>query len=207
MTEHPDRGWSALGHSHADAVMRRVGLKFKGLRPAKAHRLARRLIDGAIAKYRRDPNVPKIACRGQHCFGCCLHQKDVDTSPFEVERILNQVETDGRLANVVARAQRLVDHGKGGVCPLLSPEGRCTVYKIRPLTCGAYHSLDRQACHSGAHAKIPHAEMLWIETCMVAGFGLLGFDEISGTGRKPRYRLFEMLARLGRARLEAKEAA
>lgn len=200
-------GWSATGHILADRLMATLRLLFERKTVPQAHKLAHRLIEEALGRYRRDPEAAKIACRSRDCFGCCLHQTEIDVSAFEVERILDQVEADSRLPNVVQHAERLSQRGRGGVCPLLSHQGSCTVYKIRPLTCAAYHSLDRQACHSGATAKIKHAEMLWIETALIAGFGMVPPDEMTGGKPITRFRLFDELARRGRARLERKAAA
>lgn len=167
----------------------------------------RRLLDEAFDRHRRDPKMPRIGCRTDDCFGCCLHQIDVDSSPYEVEQILDQVEAEGRLEGVVKRAERLVAHGEGGACPLLNKAGKCTVYEIRPLTCAGYHSTSRHACTQGAKAKIPWHETLWVETCIIAGLGMVPVQVLQGHGEKPRHYLFDLLAKLGRIRLEAKEAA
>ena len=130
----------------------------------------------------------------------------MDTSDYEVRRILNRVESENKLTDVVSRAEAIVKK-EGGACPLLSKEGRCTVYDIRPVTCAAYHSLDRAACHSGAQAYIPFHEMLYIETTVISAFGMVPVEMMDGQRSLPKVRLFAELARLGRARLQHGQAA
>jgi Fe-S-cluster containining protein len=57
------------------------------------------------------------------------------------------VEQQGRLEEVQRRADQRRARGKGA-CPLLSRNGRCSVYEERPLSCRLYNSADREACRS-----------------------------------------------------------
>ena len=160
-----------------------------------------------IDTYKQLKDGPSVACQRQECFGCCLHQKEVDSSPFETDRILDRIAHDGNLVKVVERAERLVASGRGGACPLLLQNGKCSVYRIRPLSCAAYHSLDRQACHSGARAEIPHADRLFVQTAIIAAFGMFSVDAVLGPPPRPRFPLFKGLAERGRARLQQRKAA
>lgn len=182
--------------------------QFKGLSEAGRHKRARRLITAAFARYSQRRDVPPLGCgTGKPCHGCCLHQIEIDTSEYEVERVLDLVESEGRLEEIVARAEKVSAAG-GGACPLLSKKGRCTVYKVRPLSCVAYHSLDREACHQGAKARIPHHQALFMEASIIAGFGLVSVDELMTQGKRPlKVRLFKGLAEKGRKRLDARKDA
>ena len=136
-----------------------------------------------------------------------MHQKEIDISGYEVDRILNRVTSETRLEEVVVRAETLVAKETGGACPLLSQKGRCTVYDIRPLACAAYHSLDRQACHSGENAKIAQAETLFVETAIITGFGMRPVEDMDAESQPPRFYLFKEIATRGRARLQRRKAA
>lgn len=199
--------WSPAMNALATVMTPVLRRRFAGKTRPQAYKLARKLIDEAMARHRRNPGKEKIACRPTNCFGCCLHQIDIDSSVFEVDRILDAVDEQGRIEEVVARAERLAAKGTGGACPLLSREGRCTVYAIRPITCASYHALDREACHSGAKAETKHDKTLWVEMCLLAGFGLVPVEEMDRRGPLPRVHLFKELAARGRARLEGRRAA
>ena len=195
-----DREWSPAGHQHASNVIARIMPMFKGLSRRQAYRLALRLIEEANGRYHRDPGTRPLGCRSHDCFSCCLFQKRIDCTAFDVGRILDQAEREGRLREVVSRASKLIEGGKGGACPLLSREGRCTVYKHRPLACAAMHSMDREACKD-EFGMSPHAELLWIETHVIAGFGMFPVDELMSGKRGDPPDLFAMLAELGGKRL------
>ena len=199
--------WTTKGNMIANFILMSLRPRFRGTSPKRRYKLARQLIDEAFARYRNAPDTPALGCQSSDCFGCCLHQKEIDISGHEVERILNRVTSETRLEDVVTRSEALVAKKIGGACPLLSREGRCTVYDIRPLACAAYHSLDREACHSGANAKIAQAETLFIETALITGFGMRPVEEMDADARPPRHYLFKELAARGRARLEARRAA
>ena len=200
---HP--GWTRKGNFIGNLVMTALKPRFAGKSHARRYKLARRLIDEAFDRYRNAKDVPPLGCGEAGCFGCCLHQKEVDTSDYEVERILNRVENEKRLGRVVARAEALSAKQGGGACPLLSTDGCCTVYDIRPLSCAAYHSLDRNTCHSGPKAEIPFAETLFVEATLIAGLGLVAVDEETNDIAAPRIRLFGELARARPCQARRKE--
>jgi Fe-S-cluster containining protein len=109
-----------------------------------------------------------IAC-GQRCPACCIYSDRIDILPIELRSILDVVEREGRLEEVARRAELRRSRGKGA-CPLLSRNGRCTVYAERPLSCRWYHSLDRDACRRCAHdgkTTVP-----WIPQLFASGLAL-----------------------------------
>lgn len=197
--------WTKDGQRFMDKMITWLTPLFKDLSRRNAMKLARRLIDEAHHRYRSDRSTPDLGCREHECFSCCLFNHEIEATDFETIRILNKVENDGRLQDVVIRAERLIQGGRGGVCPLLSIEGKCTVYKDRPLSCAAMHSMDREMCKLEGGQSF-HAERLWIETHYVAGFGMYGSDRIHAGGIEVQD-LYHLLADLGRERLEKREAA
>ena len=202
---HP--GWTVEKNAFANLVVTALKPTFRGKSAARRYKLARERIDQAFERYRSAPDAPPLGCRSFDCFGCCLHQDEVGTTDFEVERILNRVQRERRLNDVVTRAEALVAKKTGGACPLLSQDGRCTVYDIRPLECASYHSLDREACHSGATAQIRYAPMLRIELTLISGFGMVPVADMDRRSPLPKKDLFDELARRGRARLGQRKAA
>ena len=197
--------WSHDAMRYGDQVKSKLIPMFQGLNQRNAYKLARRLIDDTFRRYRKDPNNPKIACRKRNCFSCCLYQVGINSSRYEAERILDQVERENRLPSVVKHAQRLVDGGRGGACPLLSPTGQCTVYNIRPLVCAAQHSMDAEACRD-PKGSFPYSDVLDIEVQLIAAFGMTPFEKWPEL-KDNMPDLFHLLADLGRERLNKKEAA
>lgn len=183
-----------------------VAQGFIGLSAEQAYNRSAEQIDLAMAGYRRNPKMSKIQCRPRDCFACCITQKEVDSSPFEVGRILDRAESEDRLQNIVERSERVAARPQGGVCPLLSKKGRCTVYDIRPLSCRIHHSLDRKGCHQpGGHFR--QDNQLRTILGLICAVGLHGLNRLMSGKGNPRFRLFEQLAKLGRERLEKRAAA
>jgi Fe-S-cluster containining protein len=58
-------------------------------------------------------------------------------------------------------------------CPLIGPEGACTVYDVRPVQCRACHSLDASACERGHHAQEP--ESMQMDVARSAVYAAVGF--------------------------------
>ena len=196
--------WSDKGRMFADAWTKQLSVEFRGLSARAAYRRARRMIEDAWKRYRQSPRSHEVACRTHNCFACCTYQKAIDSSQYEAGRILDRVEQQGRLQEVVDRAKSLVAQGKGGACPLLSRDGKCTVYDIRPLACMSYHSLDRDRCQI-AGDMVPKAEKLWIKSRIPTGFGLYSVERLEKGG--PADCLFDLLAERGQERLNKKDAA
>lgn len=98
----------------------------------------------------------EIDCK-KGCYHCC-HQR-VIVSPLELFRIRDYIyenfsaneieELKKRVeeADAVTHGMSEDEHGAAGVwCPLLSKEGRCTVYEARPFECRGYVSTDVEEC-------------------------------------------------------------
>jgi Fe-S-cluster containining protein len=140
-----------------------------GQRLDRARRYVEQLLQ--LAKQQAAEALGKTIACGNRCPACCLYADRVDILPLELRRILDLVERQGRLGEVARRAELRRARGKGA-CPLLSRNGQCTVYAERPLSCGRYHSLDRDACRQCArddgNTKVP-----WIPQVVAAGLALM----------------------------------
>ena len=138
-----------------DAIVRWVhdGEKqgiFKGLNAEQRLQQARHSLVQILPQIFKQGGQGDPAC-GPRCPACCIYVEDVGVLRIEVRRILDLVEQQGRLEEVTRRARARHERGKGA-CPLLSRDGRCTVYSERPLTCRRYHSFDKEACRRAHHA-------------------------------------------------------
>jgi Fe-S-cluster containining protein len=75
-----------------------------------------------------------------------------DALPLEVLRIadyLQRTASPEGLAEVCRRlSERLTAPLGERPCGLLTAEGRCAVYAIRPLTCRGFHSFSKDACQA-----------------------------------------------------------
>lgn len=111
-----------------------------------------------------------IAC-GPRCPACCVYCDKIEILPIELRRILDLVERQGRLEEVARRAELRRARGKGA-CPLLSRNGRCTVYEERPISCRRYHSLDRAACGRCARDD-GQTSVPWIPELIASGLALM----------------------------------
>ena len=83
-------------------------------------------------------------------FFCCFLWTDV--MPLEVLRIadhLLRTASPDDLAEVRRRlGERLSAPLGDRPCGLLTAEGRCAVYSIRPMTCRGFHSFSKSACQA-----------------------------------------------------------
>ena len=99
-----------------------------------------------------------VACR-KGCAMCC-HLR-VAVMPVEVFGVVDYLrlklspdahaEARERIRLAAAEVRARPGHDMFTVnipCPLLGPDGACTVYPARPLNCRAYHSLDVGACRA-----------------------------------------------------------
>jgi Fe-S-cluster containining protein len=116
------------------------------------------LADYLTRRFEAEQDLPQpVACR-EACDACCYNR--VELTPPEaliighhIAEIFSPAEKDAVLANLVRNLART--HGKSPAavaamraelpCPLLR-DRKCTVYPVRPLTCRAMHSLDRERC-------------------------------------------------------------
>lgn len=104
----------------------------------------------------RPRDMPRAAC-GPGCAGCCT--VNVGTSALEGavaaawlrERLApaNRAPLAARLLAFHEYVRWLEDHQRVAErlgCPLLDPDGRCTVHPVRPLACRSVSSLDAGEC-------------------------------------------------------------
>jgi uncharacterized protein len=92
-------------------------------------------------------------------FARCCHFGDIGREPYptavELEEVLHAVQR----APLALRGRRttlpLLDRGG---CPLLSREGRCSVYASRPFGCRTFFC-DTAEAPFGARARLPRAEL------------------------------------------------
>lgn len=86
----------------------------------------------------------------------------------------------GRIKRATGKSRCL----EGGRCPLLTAEGRCGAYAIRPMICRAYGMVDSPMlrCHFGCEPVVSHADgMRMLEHALEIGGGVTwAFDEEHG---------------------------
>jgi Fe-S-cluster containining protein len=185
---------AAIESGIIDAVLRGAPI-FAGKDAEERLSLARKHIDALVPvasqKAAKDLGRP-IACR-EGCSACCVYSKRVALLPIELRRIIDRVEQQGQLEEVARRAEIRRARGKGA-CPLLSRDGRCSVYAERPLSCRRYHSLSRQDCESGENPKVT-----WIGPLVAAGMALI---ELARWRGDELVDLFEDLPTIAAARLK-----
>lgn len=117
----------------------------------RALRLARTALE-------REPPSRPIAC-AKGCSFCCS-SKVVITAPeaLRIAAHLRSTLDAEALAAMTARVAAADDRTRGLTrarrfeakiaCPLLAPDGTCSVHAVRPLTCAGWTSLDVSACAS-----------------------------------------------------------
>jgi hypothetical protein len=140
-------------------------------------------LDASWAHYAAvaSPSEPRPAC-ARGCSYCCHSRVEV-TAPdvFLLARFLRarpDAPRDARLAGASA-----------GACPLLGPEGDCTVYEARPLACRRAHSTDASICadlHRDPQlsTRIPFAPALqWNASSLVLGW----LEGSAHAGRPPHH--------------------
>jgi Fe-S-cluster containining protein len=136
------------------------------LRPAvaKAHHSLQTRAEKYLEQHRL-----KVSCR-KGCFSCCLAWVVVGLAEAEYLReelqanlpqTLAQVETEGpkRLERIVRQKHHLTFPAeyflKANRCPMLTPDGACAVYPIRPLACrGVLTNLQAQYCAPGVVSEL-----------------------------------------------------
>jgi len=120
-----------------------------------------------------------IAC-GRGCNFCCSMEVAVTAS--EAINIKQYVETTlksslEKIKTRVRHARRAIGDKNeierklaGIMCPLLGPEGNCSVYPVRPLGCRAWVSTDPDLCREDAENPLANVQIAQSTT-------LLGFRE------------------------------
>jgi Fe-S-cluster containining protein len=102
------------------------------------------------------PNQPARACRAG-CDACCHLHVMIPPGIAEVigGYLLETLEPEA-LSSLKGELRKAADAAEGlsdpstliNRCPLLGPEGLCTIYEVRPLTCRAFTSKSAAACRS-----------------------------------------------------------
>ncbi len=117
--------------------------------PADAWELLAQLHRAADDAVQHWPRRTEHAC-APGCFFCCFLW--IDAMPLEVLRIadyLQRTVSPSDLAEVRRRLQeRLAAPPGERPCGLLTAEGCCAVYAIRPMTCRGFHSFSKSACQT-----------------------------------------------------------
>ncbi len=138
--------------------------------PGTALELARQAMvwaDHAISRLEWESPLPRpIVCQ-PGCHYCCINQVEL-TAP-EALLLGHYVDLnfpDAEKARLLGRAIKSLRIRAGKTkpqiaqirqklrCPLLSREGRCSVYPLRPLVCRAMHSLDQEQCERDLKSKL-----------------------------------------------------
>jgi uncharacterized protein len=102
------------------------------------------------------PNQPARACR-PGCDACChLHVMIPPGIAEAIAKHLMETRTPGEIAALRIELKEAADAAAALTdpstlvhrCPLLGPEGLCSIYEVRPLTCRAFTSRSVAACRS-----------------------------------------------------------
>ena len=124
--------------------------------PAEAWALLEQLHGAADDAVQHWPQRTAHAC-APGCVFCCFLW--TDALPLEVLRIvdyLHRTASPDDLAEVRRRLrQRLAAPSGRHPCGLLTAEGRCAVYAIRPMTCRGFHAFSRSACQASYEGHSP----------------------------------------------------
>jgi Fe-S-cluster containining protein len=122
--------------------------------PAEAWALLEQLHSAADEAVQRWPRRTEHAC-APGCFFCCFLW--TDAMPLEVLRIadhLHRTASPDDLAEVRRRLRERLSAPLGDrPCGLLTVEGRCAVYAIRPMTCRGFHSFSKSACQASFEGR------------------------------------------------------
>jgi Fe-S-cluster containining protein len=124
--------------------------------PAAAWALVEQLHSAATEAVQRWPQRTAHAC-ASGCVFCCFLW--TDALPLEVLRIadyLQRTMSADDLGEVRQRLrQRLTAPLGRHPCGLLTADGRCAVYTIRPMTCRGFHSFSKSACQEVSEGRTP----------------------------------------------------
>ena len=130
--------------------------------PAEAWALLEQLYGAADDAVQDWPRRTEHAC-APGCSFCCFLW--VDAMPLEVIRIadyLQRTASPDDLAEVRRRLRERLSAPLGDrPCGLLTAEGHCAVYAIRPMTCRGFHSFSKSACQASfeGHTSGPTAAL------------------------------------------------
>jgi Fe-S-cluster containining protein len=122
--------------------------------PAEAWALLEQLHGAADDAVQHWPRRREHACAAG-CFFCCFLW--ADAMPLEVLRIADHLQrtlSSDDLDEVRRRLRERVTAPVGDrPCGLLTAEGRCAVYALRPMTCRGFHSFSKPACQESFEGR------------------------------------------------------
>jgi Fe-S-cluster containining protein len=117
--------------------------------PAEAWALLDQLHGAADDAVQHWPHRTAHACAPGCAFCCFLW---TDALPLEVLRIADHLQRTMSAADLTEICRRLRERLSTPLgarpCGLLTAEGRCAVYAIRPMTCRGFHSFSKSACQA-----------------------------------------------------------
>ena len=122
--------------------------------PADAWAFLAQLHGAADDAVQHWPRQTEHAC-APGCFFCCFLW--IDAMPLEVLRIadyLQRTTSPDDLTEVRRRLRERLSAPLGErPCGLLTAEGRCAMYAIRPMTCRGFHSFSKSACQASFEGR------------------------------------------------------
>ena len=122
--------------------------------PAEAWMLLEHIHRAADEAVQHWPQRTEHAC-APGCFFCCFLW--TDAMPLEVLRIADHLQrtySPDDIAEVRRRLrERLAAPLGDRPCGLLTAEGRCAVYAVRPMTCRGFHSFSKSACQASYEGR------------------------------------------------------
>ncbi|MCK8784261.1 YkgJ family cysteine cluster protein [Roseomonas sp. NAR14] len=121
----------------------------------------------------------RVACKAG-CSWCCHQPVEVSAGEVLVVALATLALED---AGMEAFWDRVADHENRLACPALGPDGRCSIYPVRPAMCRAADSFDAGICKAAlSDPKVPgrFSEASELVACRGAGHILAledrGFD-------------------------------
>lgn len=90
--------------------------------------------------------IPEVHCRGLCQEACGL----TGMSPVEAKAIKDRV---GERFTPTIGTNPILLISKTGVCPLLNPDGKCSVYEDRPAVCRLFGAVKAMRCPHGCRPK------------------------------------------------------
>lgn len=112
----------------------------------------------ALLRFAENNTGRSISC-GRRCSACC--RGEILVGPHEAREIAKRLTTSQACA--VRTAPRLTNRRP---CPLLTPEGDCGVYAVRPMACRIHHATSPASqCQdvAGKHEYIANKAMLVVQ--------------------------------------------
>lgn len=114
--------------------------------------------ESATAKYRH-PDSPQVACTSG-CSHCCYQLVGVSAPEvFRIVRYMKASMPSTQHEEIVARLRNLDKSTRGSngkarvnikkACAFLDSDGRCSIYRVRPLACSEFTSFSVQDCKRG----------------------------------------------------------